>query len=93
MAEYSIGDALRRFVRESGWGEKALEYQLKAQWETIAGKTIARYTSQLQIKNKILYLRTEIAPLKQELQLNKESLIQKINQHFEETLILDLKIL
>jgi predicted nucleic acid-binding Zn ribbon protein len=92
MAEYSVGDALKRLIAQSGWGEKAQEYRIKEDWEKIMGVTIARYTHQIQLRNKVLVISTDVAPLKHELLLGKENLIQKINQHFGETLIMDIKI-
>jgi predicted nucleic acid-binding Zn ribbon protein len=92
MAEYSVGDALKRLIAQSGWGEKAQEYRIKAEWEQIVGITIARYTHDVQLRNKVLVISTDVAPLKQELLLGKENLLQKINLHFGETIVLDLKV-
>ncbi len=92
MAEYTVGDALKRLIAEAGWGEKAQEYRLKAEWEQIVGKTIARYTQNLILRNRILVIASDIAPLKQEIILGKENLIQKINLHFEATIVLDIKV-
>lgn len=92
MAEYSVGDALKILLARSGWGAKVHEIRIKQEWETIVGKTISRYTSQLQLLGRVLTIYTDIAPLKQELMLNKEQLINKINAHFEETVVMDIKI-
>lgn len=92
MAEYSVGDALKRLIAQAGWGDRVHEYRIKEDWERIAGVTIARYTHNIQLRNKVLIVSTDVAPLKQELVLGKESLIAKINLHFAETIILDLKV-
>ncbi|MCC6186980.1 MAG: DUF721 domain-containing protein [Chitinophagaceae bacterium] len=92
MAEYSVGDALKRLIAQSGWGDKMYEYRIQSEWEKIVGITIARYTTNIQLRNKVLVISTDVAPLKQELLLGKENLIQKINLHFAETIVLDLKI-
>ncbi|HTN17320.1 MAG TPA: DUF721 domain-containing protein [Chitinophagaceae bacterium] len=92
MAQYSVGDALKRLIAQSGWADKLHEYRVKEEWEQIAGATIARYTEKIQLRDRVLYLSTDIAPLKQELLLGKESLIRKINLHFAETVVLDIKI-
>lgn len=92
MAEYSVGDALKRLIAQAGWADKLNEYRVKQDWEQIAGATIARYTEKIQLRDRILYLSTDIAPLKQELLLGKENLIRKINLHFAETVVLDIKV-
>lgn len=92
MAEYSVGDALKKLIAHSGWGDKLHEYRLVADWEKIVGVTIARYTHNITLHNRILTVSTDVAPLKQELLLGKENLIRKINQYFEETLVSDLKV-
>jgi predicted nucleic acid-binding Zn ribbon protein len=92
MGEYSVGDALKRLIAQSGWGEKANEYRLKAEWEQIAGVTIARYTSNLQLRNRVLLVSTDVAPLKQELMLAKDKLAEKINLHFKETIVLEIRV-
>jgi len=92
MAEYSVGDALKILIARSGWGAKVQEMRLKQDWETIVGKTIARYTTNLVLQNRILSIQTEVAPLKQELILGKETLINKINAHFQETIVMDIKV-
>lgn len=92
MAEYSVGDALKILIARAGWGAKVQEMRLKQEWEAIVGKTIARYTTNLQLQNRVLSIQTDVAPLKQELQLGKENLMQKINAYFEETVVLDIRV-
>jgi predicted nucleic acid-binding Zn ribbon protein len=92
MAEYSVGDALKRLIEQSGWGDKMYEYRLQSEWEKIVGVTISRYTNQIQLRNKILVISTDVGPLKQELILGKENLLQKVNTYFGTTIVLDLII-
>jgi len=92
MAEYSVGEALKRLMAEAGWGEKLQEYRIKEDWEAIAGSTIARYTSNIQLRNKVLVLSTDVAPLKHEIMLNKQNLIEKINLHFGERMVNDIQV-
>lgn len=92
MAEYSVGEALKRLMAEAGWGAKLQEYRIKEDWEAIAGSTIARYTSNIQLRNKVLVLSTDVAPLKHEIMLNKQNLIEKINLHFGERMVNDIQV-
>lgn len=92
MAEYSVGDALRRLIRQSGWTDRIHEYRMKEEWPQIAGITIARYTSGMMLRDRILTISTDVAPLRQELMLGKQQLIEKINAHFQETVVLDIRV-
>lgn len=92
MGATSIGDAVKQVLESNGWKQRMLEIRIKAEWEKIVGKTIAKYTTELYLYNKILTIGTNVAPLKQELRFAKDSLVKNINDYFEDTVVLDLKI-
>ena len=92
MGSYSIGEALNLLLEKSHWKPKVIELRMKEEWEQIVGKTIARYTRNISMYNKVLTIQTDIAPLKQELLLGKEQLIKKINEYFGETVVTDITI-
>lgn len=92
MSEYSIGQAINLLLEKSGWKTKVHELRMRNEWEAIVGKTIAKYTSDIHLSNRVLTIRTDIAPLKQELQLAKEQLINQINEYFSETVLLDIVV-
>jgi predicted nucleic acid-binding Zn ribbon protein len=91
MAEYTVGEALKKLMEHAGWIDRMHEYRIKAEWEAIAGATIAKYTT-IQLTRKILFITTDVAPLKHELRLNKAQLMEKINRHFESRAVIDIKI-
>ena len=80
MAQYSMGDAIKKFLNESRikTGIQALE--IEDVWEKIMGRTVARYTDKLKIINDTLFITTQIAPLKQELNFQKEKIVQRVNE-------------
>ncbi|HXS35467.1 MAG TPA: DUF721 domain-containing protein [Flavipsychrobacter sp.] len=92
MGSYSIGEALNLLLQQSRWKPKVNELRMRQEWETIVGKTIAKYTRNINLYNKILTIYTDVAPLKQELLLGKEQLKNRINEYFEETIIADIVI-
>jgi predicted nucleic acid-binding Zn ribbon protein len=85
MASTSIGEALQQFFKSARWESKMNELRLQSHWEEIMGKTIAKYTRNVYLKENVLYITTDVAPLKHELQVGKEQLIHNINTffHFE----------
>jgi hypothetical protein len=79
MAQYNMGDAIRQFLKSSRINGDIQALQIGDVWETIMGKTVARYTEKLRIVNKTLYITTTVAPLKQELAYQKETIKKRVN--------------
>lgn len=92
MADYSIGEALRKLVNESSWGDKMYAYKIMNEWEQIVGATFARYTQSVKLVNKILIIQSDVAPFKHELQIHSEQLKQKINQYLGAQVVFEIKI-
>ncbi len=90
MPTYSVGQALSLFLEKSKWKPKMHEVRLRAEWEEIAGKIVAKYTRNLNLADKKLTIFTDVAALKQEIMFGKEQLIININKHFEETVVTDI---
>ena len=65
---------------------------MKDEWEAIVGKTISKYTRGVSVFNKTLTIYTDVAPLKQELQLGKEQLVIRINEYFNDRVIDEIVI-
>ena len=56
------------------------------------GKTIAKYTDNIKIINKTLFITTNVAPLKQELSFQKEKIKLRINEALKSNDIQDVVI-
>ncbi len=92
MGEYSLGDALKYFLKNSKLKGYVQAMQIEDVWEEIMGKTIAKYTEKIQIQGKTLYISTSMAPLKQELLYQKENIIKRVNEKLGEDVIMDVVI-
>jgi len=92
MGSYSMAEALNLLLEKSNWKPKVHEVRMKDEWEEIVGKTISKYTRSIAVFNKTLTIYTDVAPLKQELQLGKPQLIQRINEYFGERVIEEIVI-
>lgn len=87
MGEYSIEEAMRQFLNKSSIKGSVQALQIEEAWESIMGKTIARYTDKIQIHGKTLYITTHVAPLKQELLYQQEKIIERVNEALGEKTI------
>ena len=92
MGSYSVGEALNLLMEQSRWKPKVNEVRMKDEWEAIVGKTISKYTRGVSVFNKTLPIYTDVAPLKQELQLGKEQLVIRINEYFNDRVIDEIVI-
>ena len=92
MGSYSMSEALNLLLEKSNWKPKVNEIRMKDEWEEIVGKTISKYTRNISVFNKTLTIYTDVAPLKQELQLGKPQLVQRINEYFGERVIDEIVI-
>lgn len=87
MGEFSMGDALKQFLKQSRLKGSVQALQIEDIWEKIMGKTIARYTEKIRIHGHTLYITTTVAPLKQELNYQKQKIIQRVNESLGENVI------
>jgi predicted nucleic acid-binding Zn ribbon protein len=92
MGEYSLGDALRKFLNQSQLKGSIQAMQIEEVWEQIMGKTVARYTDKIQIHGHTLYVNTSVAPLRQELVYQKDTIIQRVNEALGEKVIKEVVI-
>ena len=92
MGEYSLGDALKKFLDKSQLKGSIQALQIEEVWEQIMGKTVARYTDKIQIHGQTLYVNTTIAPLRQELMYQKDKIIQRVNEALGEKVIREVVI-
>jgi hypothetical protein len=92
MSEYSIGDAVQKFLDESRIKGSIQALQIEDAWEQIMGKTIANYTDKLQIFGDKLIITTSVAPLKQELHFQKDKIILRVNEALGKKIIREVVI-
>jgi len=56
------------------------------------GKTVARYTDKIKIHGQTLYIDTSVAPLRQELLYQKETIVRRVNEALGEVVIKEVVI-
>lgn len=62
-------------------------------WANWVGQPIANRTQDIFVRNKILFLKVESAVVKNEIQLMRQNLVARINEHFGSEIILDIRFL
>ena len=74
-----IGDILRRVLRQQSLESPLNEQRLLDLWPKVLGPTMSKYTTNIYIRNQILYVHLSSAVLRQELMMGRELLLKKLN--------------
>lgn len=92
MGEYSLSEAIQSFLAKSRIKGSIQSFQIEEMWEEIMGKTIARYTESIKIFGDKLVIRTDVAPLRNELVYQKEKILARVNEALGENKIKEVII-
>lgn len=87
-----MGEAIQQFLKKSRLKGSVQALQITDVWESIMGKTVAKYTDSIKIYGDKLYVTTSVAPLKQELLYQKEAIIERVNDALGEKVIREVII-
>jgi predicted nucleic acid-binding Zn ribbon protein len=85
-----IGDVLRQFLRQQGLETPLNEYRLVDAWKDVVGPVIARYTTNLFIKNQVLYVSLSSSVIRQELMMGREMLVRNLNAQVGSQVIVNI---
>ncbi|BDD07936.1 hypothetical protein FUAX_03680 [Fulvitalea axinellae] len=66
------------------------ETMLVSSWEELMGRTIAAKTSELAVRNGVLFVRITSAPLKQELNYRKADVLDRFREEYGHDIVTDV---
>ena len=76
----SIKDVIEELISAYRLGDKLSQARVISLWDSVVGKMIARDTTHLYIKNRVLYVKLNSPALRQELGYAREKLIKSLNK-------------
>lgn len=76
----SLRDVLKDYIQENRLENKLAEIDLVHSWERILGKTVARYTKNIYIHNRILFVETSSPLVRNELMMIREEIRKRLNE-------------
>ncbi len=85
-----IGLLIRQFMRQNGMESPLNEYRLVEAWKDVVGPAIAKYTTNLYIKNQILYVHLSSSVLRQELMMGRDLLVKNLNNQVGAQVIVNI---
>jgi predicted nucleic acid-binding Zn ribbon protein len=91
--EQSLKDVIQDLLNAYRLRGKLNEVRLIGSWEKVMGKTIARRTTELFIRDKTLFIRVISSPLKQELHYSRTNVVKMLNDEAGEEVINNIVIL
>jgi predicted nucleic acid-binding Zn ribbon protein len=89
---FTIGEALDKMIRDYKLTNQVHLSQIKSNWSEIVGNTIAKYTTDLYLRNGVLFIKVAHTALKQELSFRKEEIKTAVNKALKEDAIQEIVI-
>jgi predicted nucleic acid-binding Zn ribbon protein len=86
----TLAEALKDYVREMKMEDKLKEVGLISSWEETVGKAIASRTSDIYIRDKILYVKLNSSVVRNELLMLRQAILEKLNEKAGSDVIRDI---
>lgn len=86
-----VGELVRQFVRDEGLETPLNEFRLLSAWGEVMGLGIQKYTSNVFIKNQVLYVKLTSPILKNDLMMGRTNIIRRLNEHVGAQVISDIR--
>lgn len=91
--EITISEAIRYFIKEHGMEQRVLDSMVIDAWNEQMGKFMEKYTDNLYVKNKMLFVKINSPAIKNELSYGKSKIIKHINAYVGEEYITDVRFI
>ena len=88
----SIGDIIRRFLREEGLETPLNEHRAVAAWPVVMGEAINNHTGNIFIRGGVMNVQIKSPALRQDLLMNRTILAQRINEYVGAQVITELRL-
>lgn len=79
-SEQPIGDAIGEFLDKFHLRDRMNEAKLIQSWEKVVGEVVSKRTEKLYISKRVLHVRVNSAPLRNELLFARTRLIKALNK-------------
>ena len=89
----TIKDSLTDYLTHYRLKDKANEYRLVSRWEHIVGVFIGKYTEQLKVRDKKLYVRVNSSTVKHQLMMSREQIVEMVNREMGEGYVKEIVLL
>jgi predicted nucleic acid-binding Zn ribbon protein len=91
MSAKSVGQALTELTQTLGIQNKLQQYEAVTQWAAIVGARIAAQTEAVRIENGVLVVRVKTAVWRNELNMRKQEILEKLNKTIQHEVVKDIR--
>lgn len=88
----SLGDALNQWLALSGHGARLKEAEAEAAWREVMGEAVSRKTRYLKVRQGVLTVELDSAPMKEEFLMARSRIRTLINGHLGSEVIREVVI-
>jgi predicted nucleic acid-binding Zn ribbon protein len=86
----NISQIISSILKANGLEDKLAETRLIQSWEELLGKSVARLTKSMYIKNRILFVSLNSSVVRSELTMIKKDMIIRLNEKAGKSIIDDI---
>ena len=89
--EQQVDSLIMRSLRIWGLETPLLQKRLVESWPAVAGEAIARYTTEVTIRNQTLYVKLSVPALRADLSMRRQEFVERLNEHVGGQVIADIR--
>ncbi|WP_421920202.1 DciA family protein [Marinifilum sp.] len=82
-----IDELIKQVLKESKLDVKLKEYELVNSWEKVIGKTVAKATTDIYIRNRRLFVAVRSSVIRNELMIIRDGLVKALNREVQANII------
>lgn len=86
----SISAVLRQYLRQEGLETPLNQHRLIESWSKVMGSNVSRFTREIFIQNQTLHVKLSSSILRQELLMQRNNLVTKLNDTVGAQVITDI---
>ena len=88
--EETIEDVIKKLIKSYGMSKNHDSYQAENAFKKVMGAPIAKYTKEIYIKNKRMYVKLTSSVIREELSMGKSKIVNMVNEEIGRVVILDI---
>jgi hypothetical protein len=90
--EQNIGEVIKDLLKNYDITSKFNEAHIVTLWDTLMGPSVAKYTVNIEVEKRVLFVQLSNAALKQELTYGREKIKKMLNKEVGEEVLIDVRI-
>ncbi len=87
----AIGDLVRQYLREEGLETPLNQHRIIESWGEVMGAGILQYTGDIFIRNQTLWVKIDSSVLRQELNISRQQIVRRLNEHVGAQVITEVR--